>query len=70
MFADEVLRDVLSPEEEAEVRLSIAAMYSLRADLRVNAGRIALALPEVSKAAASAGAGHSRPQPRSRWTTQ
>jgi DNA-binding CsgD family transcriptional regulator len=49
MFADEVLRDVLSPEEEVEVRLSIAAMYSLRADLRVDAGRIALALPEVSK---------------------
>jgi DNA-binding CsgD family transcriptional regulator/tetratricopeptide (TPR) repeat protein len=48
-FADDVLRDVLSPEEEAEVRLSVAAMYSLRADLRVDAGRTALALGQVSK---------------------
>jgi DNA-binding CsgD family transcriptional regulator len=48
-FADEVLRDALSAEEEAEVRLSVAAMYSLRADLRVDAGRTALSLLEVSK---------------------
>jgi DNA-binding CsgD family transcriptional regulator len=48
-FADAALGQVLPPEAEAMVRLSIAQMYSLPADLRIEAGRHALALPGVSE---------------------
>ena len=43
-----MLREVLSAEEEAEVRLSIAGLFSMSPDLRADAGRAALALPGVS----------------------
>jgi DNA-binding CsgD family transcriptional regulator len=47
-FANAALSRVLDPEAEAEVRLSIAQMYSLPADSRIESGRAALALPGVS----------------------
>ncbi|MEN3285135.1 MAG: hypothetical protein V7607_6275 [Solirubrobacteraceae bacterium] len=49
-FADDVLGDVLSAEEEAEVRLGISAMYSLGADLRVETVAVSLARAEISQA--------------------
>ncbi len=48
-FAETALREVLHREEEAEVRLSIAGMFSLSADVRAESGRIALALEGVSE---------------------
>jgi DNA-binding CsgD family transcriptional regulator len=47
-FASAALSRVLPPEAEAQVRLSIAQMYSLPADSRIESGRAALALPGVS----------------------
>jgi len=44
-FADTALREVLPPQQEAEVRLSIASMIALSHDVRAEAGRQALALP-------------------------
>lgn len=44
-FADTALREVLPPEQEAEVRLSIAGMFAISHDVRAEAGRQALALP-------------------------
>ena len=44
-FADTALRQVLPPEQEAEVRLGIASMITLSHDVRAEAGRQALALP-------------------------
>jgi DNA-binding CsgD family transcriptional regulator len=49
-FANAALSRVLPPEAEAEVRLSIAQMYSLPADSRIESGRAALALPGISAA--------------------
>jgi DNA-binding CsgD family transcriptional regulator len=49
-FANAALGQVLPAEAEAQVRLSIAQMYSLPADLRIEAGRLALALTGVSAA--------------------
>src|SRR5712692_10507270 len=49
-FATAALGRVLPPEAEAQVRLSIAQMYSLPADSRVESGRAALALPGISAA--------------------
>jgi DNA-binding CsgD family transcriptional regulator len=46
-FADTQLRDALPAEQEAEVLLSIAAMFGVPPDARVAAGRQALALPEL-----------------------
>jgi DNA-binding CsgD family transcriptional regulator len=46
--ANTAIRRLLPPEAEAQVRLSIAQMFSLPADLRVGEGRAALALPGVS----------------------
>ena len=43
-FADTALRQLLSPAEESEVRLSISGMFSLSADERAAANRQALAL--------------------------
>jgi hypothetical protein len=44
-FADTALRQVLPPEQEAEVCLSIAGMFALSPDVRAEACRQALALP-------------------------
>ncbi len=44
-FADTALREVLPPEQEAVVRLSIAGMIAISHDVRAEAGRQALALP-------------------------
>src|SRR5205807_1087652 len=44
-FADRILGEVLAPEQEGEVRLSIARMLALSADVRAEAGLRALALP-------------------------
>jgi DNA-binding CsgD family transcriptional regulator/tetratricopeptide (TPR) repeat protein len=47
-FADAALGAALSPEQQAEIRLSIAQMYSLSADVRVANGRAALGVAGVS----------------------
>jgi DNA-binding CsgD family transcriptional regulator/tetratricopeptide (TPR) repeat protein len=44
-FADTALRQVLPATEEAEVRLSIASMFSVSPEVRANSCRAALALP-------------------------
>ncbi|HEX3488815.1 MAG TPA: LuxR C-terminal-related transcriptional regulator [Streptosporangiaceae bacterium] len=44
-FADTALRQALLPEQEAEVRLGIASMFSLSPDVRADNARDALALP-------------------------
>ena len=49
-FASAALSRVLAPEAEAQVLLSIAQMYSLPADSRIESGRAALALPGISEA--------------------
>src|SRR6266571_437829 len=49
-FATAALSRALPPEAEAQVRLSIAQMYSLPADPRIESGRAALALPGISPA--------------------
>jgi DNA-binding CsgD family transcriptional regulator len=46
-FADTSLRETLPAEQEARVRLSIAGMFSISPDVRVDAGRQALALPDL-----------------------
>jgi DNA-binding CsgD family transcriptional regulator len=46
-FADTALREVLPPDQEAEVRLSIAGMFALSPDVRSETCRTALALPGV-----------------------
>src|SRR6266568_4382858 len=48
-FANDALGRVLPPEAEADVRLSIAQMYGLPADSRIESGRAALALPGISQ---------------------
>jgi DNA-binding CsgD family transcriptional regulator len=47
-FADTVLRQALPPEQEAQVRLSIASMFGLSPDVRADNARQALALPGLS----------------------
>jgi DNA-binding CsgD family transcriptional regulator len=47
-FVDTHLRNALPPEEEARVLLTIAGMFALSPDLRIDAGRRALALEHVS----------------------
>jgi DNA-binding CsgD family transcriptional regulator len=47
-FADTALRQVLPPAQEAEVRLSIASMFSLSPDVRADNARLGLALSDVS----------------------
>jgi len=44
-FADSALRQVLPPTQEAEVRLGIAGMFAISADVRAESCRQALALP-------------------------
>jgi len=47
VFVDNALRGTFSPQDEAEVRLSIAGMLALSPDVRAEANRLALALPDV-----------------------
>jgi DNA-binding CsgD family transcriptional regulator/tetratricopeptide (TPR) repeat protein len=47
-FADTVLRQALTPEQEAQVRLSIASMFTLSPDVRVDNAQKALALPRLT----------------------
>ena len=44
-FADTALHQAFPPEQEAEVRLSIAGMFAISPDVRAEEGRQALALP-------------------------
>lgn len=44
-FADTALHEAFPPEQEAEVRLSIAGMFALSPEVRADEGRKALALP-------------------------
>lgn len=46
-FADRALRETFPPAQEAEVRLSIAGMFAISPEIRISAGRVALALPEI-----------------------
>jgi DNA-binding CsgD family transcriptional regulator/tetratricopeptide (TPR) repeat protein len=46
-FADHALRETLPAVQEAEVRLSIAGMFSISPEIRIGAGRLALSLPEL-----------------------
>jgi DNA-binding CsgD family transcriptional regulator len=48
-FADDALGEALSVEQEAEVRLSIAWMIAVSADVRAEASRRALALPGLPR---------------------
>jgi DNA-binding CsgD family transcriptional regulator len=62
-FADNVLRQALTSEQEAEVLLSIANMYGLSADQRADADVRALALPglpELTRARHLAYLAHNR----------
>ena len=47
-FADTALHEAFPPDQEAEVRLSIAGMFALSPDVRAEACREALALPGLS----------------------
>ena len=47
-FADTALREVLPPEQEADVHLSIAGMFAISPDVRAESCRKALALPGLS----------------------
>ena len=46
-FADTALREILPSEQEAEVRLRIAGMFAISAEIRIASGRAALMLPDV-----------------------
>jgi DNA-binding CsgD family transcriptional regulator len=46
-FADQALRETLPALQEAEVRLSIAGMFAISPEIRINAGRLALNLPDL-----------------------
>jgi DNA-binding CsgD family transcriptional regulator len=48
-IADAALRDGLTPDQEAEIRLTLAAMYRLSPEVRVRAGLFALSQPGVSE---------------------
>jgi DNA-binding CsgD family transcriptional regulator/tetratricopeptide (TPR) repeat protein len=48
LFADTALRQAIPPEQEAEVRVSIASMFSLSPDVRADNARYALTLPGLS----------------------
>jgi len=47
-FADRILGEVLPAEQEGQIRLSIARMLALSADVRADSGWRALALPRLS----------------------
>jgi len=46
-FADRALRETLPAAQEAEVRLSIAGMLAISPEIRISAGKVALALPDL-----------------------
>jgi DNA-binding CsgD family transcriptional regulator len=46
-FADSALRGAIPPDEEARVRLSLASMFDLPPDVRVEHSRTGLALPSI-----------------------
>ena len=46
-FADPALREILPSDQEAEVRLRIAGMFAISAEIRIASGRAALKLPEL-----------------------
>jgi DNA-binding CsgD family transcriptional regulator len=46
-FADTALRQVLPAREESEVHISVASMFALSPDVRAEASRTALALPDL-----------------------
>jgi DNA-binding CsgD family transcriptional regulator len=48
LFADTALRQAIPPEQEAEVRVSIATMFGLSPDVRADNARYALTLPGLS----------------------
>jgi len=48
-FARTALTPLLPPAQESEVLFSIAGMFSLSADMRADAGRRALALPDLTR---------------------
>ena len=48
LFADTALRQEIPPEQEAEVRVSIATMFGLSPDVRADNARYALTLPGLS----------------------
>ena len=62
--ADAALRDRQTPEREAEVRLSVARMSGLAPDARIEAGRLALALPACRR---RCGPGTCRSWPSTCW---
>ena len=47
-FADSTLRQALTPDEEARVRLSVASMFDLSPQIRAENARAALALPRLN----------------------
>ncbi|MDX6596572.1 MAG: hypothetical protein QOE87_459 [Gaiellales bacterium] len=49
-FADRALRETLPAVHEAEVRLSIAGMFAISPEVRIDAGRLALNLPDLPEA--------------------
>jgi DNA-binding CsgD family transcriptional regulator len=49
LYADTVLRRAMPAEQQAQVRLSIASMFVMSPDVRVENARKALALPELSE---------------------
>ena len=46
-FADTALRAILPAAQEAEVRLRIAGMFAISAEIRIASGRAALMLPDI-----------------------
>jgi DNA-binding CsgD family transcriptional regulator len=46
-FADNAVRQVLPPEQEAQVRLGIAGMWAVSPEVRVDSGRAALQLADL-----------------------
>ena len=48
-YADTVLRQAMPAEQQAQVRMSIASMFALSPDVRVENARQALALPRLSE---------------------
>jgi DNA-binding CsgD family transcriptional regulator/tetratricopeptide (TPR) repeat protein len=46
-FANRALRETFPPAQEAEVRLGIAGMFAISPEIRINAGRLALGLPDI-----------------------
>jgi DNA-binding CsgD family transcriptional regulator len=49
-LAEAALREALPAAQQAEIRLSIAVMFDLSADVRIGAGRLALELDDVPEA--------------------